>query len=232
MDIKVTHDTINFYLNKDQNVYLSHEEIDEVLDRAQMALFNQYHTNPKLPAQTQASLYGESQRIDDALSPFKELYTFAPVDTPGGVITMAPNLNYQHLISLYTTVYNSTLGRNVYSGVQVLNEEELIERLESQIIPVSSGDPVAIMNKQNKIQLFPPTGATGGVYYFRRPLKPVFAYTQSGRTVTYDDANSVDLEWKDIDVNNIISIALSYFGIHMSAMEVIQFAQAKTQEGQ
>lgn len=230
MDINVTHDTINFYLNKDQNVYLSHEEIDEVLDRAQIALFNQYHTNPKLPAQTQSDTYGESQRIDDALSPFKELYTFAPVNTPAGVITLPAG--YQHLISLYTTVYNSTLGRNVYSGVQVLNEEELIERLESQIIPVSSGDPVAIMNKQNKIQLFPPTGATGGVYYFRRPLKPVFAYTQSGRTVTYDDANSVDLEWKDIDVNNIISIALSYFGIHMSAMDVIQFAQAKTQEGQ
>jgi hypothetical protein len=232
MDINDVHNIVLFYLNKDQNIYLSHEEIDDVLDRAQMVLFNQYHTNPKLPAQTQAALYGESQRVDDALSPFKELYTFAPVDTPGGVITMAPNLNYQHLISLYTTLYNSTLGRNVYSGVQVLNEEELIERLESQVIPVSSGDPIAIMNKQNKIQLFPPTGATGGVYYFRRPLKPIFSYTQSGRVITYDPNTSVDLEWKDMDVNNVISIALSYFGLNMSAADVVQFAQVKTQEGQ
>lgn len=235
MDIKVVHDTILFYTNKEQNAYVSHEEIDEVLDRAQMVLFNQYHTNPKLPAQAQAELYGESQRIDDALSPFKELFTFQPNQSPvqitnGGIINLPPA--YQHLISLYTTTFNSTLGRNVYSGVQVLNEEELIERLESQVIPVSSGDPIAIMNKQNKIQLFPPTGATGGVYYFRRPLKPLFAYTQSGRTITYDDANSVDLEWKDIDVNNIISIALSYLGIHMSAVDIVQFAQAKIQEGQ
>lgn len=230
MDIKVVHDTVLFYLNKDQNMYVSHEEIDEVLDRAQMVLFNQYHTNPKLPAQSQAALYGESQRIDDALSPFKDLFTFTPATTTGGIVSLP--VNYQHLISLYTTTFNSTLGRNVYSGVQVLSEEELIERLESQIIPVSSGDPIAIMNKQDKIQLFPPTGATGGVYYFRRPVKPVFAYTQSGRVITYDNVNSVDLEWRDIDVNNIISIALSYFGLNMSAADVVQFAQVKTQEGQ
>jgi hypothetical protein len=235
MDINDVHNIVLFYLNKDQNIYLSHEEIDDVLDRAQMVLFNQYHTNPKLPAQTQAALYGESQRVDDALSPFKDLFTFAPGQSPvsittGGIINLPTN--YQHLISLYTTTFNSTLGRNVYSGVQVLNEEELIERLESQVIPVSSGDPIAIMNKQNKIQLFPPTGATGGVYYFRRPLKPIFSYTQSGRVITYDPNTSVDLEWKDMDVNNVISIALSYFGLNMSAADVVQFAQVKTQEGQ
>jgi len=230
MDINDVHNIILFYLNKDQNIYLSHEEIDDVLDRAQMVLFNQYHTNPKLPAQTQAALYGESQRIDDALAQFKEKYAITQSNSPSGVITMPPA--YQHLISLYRTTFNSTLGRNVYSGIQVLNEEELIERLESQVIPVSASDPIAIMNKDRKIQVFPETTFTGAAYYFRRPLKPIFSYTQNGRVITYDPDTSLDLEWKDMDLNNIISIALSYFGIHMSSADIVQFAQAKTQEGQ
>lgn len=230
MDIKVIHDIILFYLNKAQNGYVSHEEIDGVLDKAQLVLLNQYHTNPKIPAKMQAALLGESQRIEDALSIFKVKSTFTGVDTPQGVLTLPSN--YLHLLSLYTTVYNSQLGRNIYSAVQVLNEEELIERLNSQIIPVSLEDPIAIMNSQNRIQLFPEQGQTGGVYYIRRPNAPVFAYTQSGRVITYNQGASTQLEWKDMDVNNVISIALSYYGLNLSSQEVMQFAELKTQEGQ
>ncbi len=127
MDLKVIHDTILFYLNKEQNGYVTHAEIDSVLDKAQLALFNQYHTNPKLPSQAQAALYGESQRIDDALSTFKAKYTFTNVSSPSGVVTLPSD--YMHLLSCYTTVYNNQIGRNVYTGVQVLSEEELLSLL-------------------------------------------------------------------------------------------------------
>ncbi len=230
MDIKVIHDTILYYLNKDQTGYVTHSEIDQVLDKAQLALFNQYHTNPKLPSQAQAALYGESQRIDDALSTFKAKYTFVNGTSPSGIVTLPSD--YMHLLSLYTTVYNNQLGRNVYSGVQVLSEEELIDRLESQVIPVSLEDPIAIMNSQNRIQLFPEQGQTGGVYYLRRPAAPVFAYTQSGRTVTYNQGGSTQLEWRDYDCNNVISIALSYYGLNLSSQEIMQFAELKSQQGQ
>lgn len=230
MNINDIHNVILFYLNKDQQGFVTHEEIDLALDRAQMTLFNTYHSNPKLPARTQAEVYGESQRIDDALSPFKEKYTFNGGLTPSGVITLPTN--YMHLISLYTTVYNSQLGRNVYSAVQVLSEDELIDRLESQVIPVSADDPVAIMNKQNKIQLFPEVTSTGAVYYFRRPVPPVFAYTQSGRNIIYDSANSVQLEWREMDINNIIISALQFYGLNLTSQDIVQFAAAKDAQGQ
>lgn len=230
MDLKVIHDTIRYYVNKDQQAFISPAEIDLVLDKAQLVLFNQYHTNPKLPAKVQLATYGESQRIDDALSPFKERFTFTTANTAGGVVTLPAN--YLHLLSLYTTQYNNQLQRNVFSAVQVLNEEELIERLNSQVIPVSAEDPIAIMNKENKIQLFPESPTNGGVYYLRRPVAPVFVYTQTGRTVVYNQAGSTQLEWRDMDVNNIIAIALSYYGINMSSQEVMQFAELKTQQGQ
>lgn len=230
MNIQDIHNTILLIINKEQNAYLSHEEIDLVLDKAQLVLFNQYHTNPRTPAQAQFSVYGESQRIDDALSAFKSKYTFTNLTSPSGIVTLPTD--YMHLLSLYTTVYSNALSRNIYSAVQVLNEEELIERLESQVIPVTLDEPIAIMNSQNKVQLFPEIGQTGGVYYLRRPAVPKFAYIQAGRTITYDPFYSIQLEWRDFDIMNIVSVALSYYGVNMSDQQIQQFAEIKTQQGQ
>lgn len=230
MDLKVIHDTILFIIRKEQNAFISHEEIDQILDRAQLVLLNQYHTNPKLPASVQAATYGESQRLDDSLSIFKSKYTFNNGTTSSGIITLPSD--YLHLLALYTTTYNSQLGRNVYSAVQILNESELIERLESQVIPVTSEDPIGIMNSQNKIQLFPEVPSSGAVFYLKRPTPPQFVYTQSGRTITYDSINSVQLAWRDFDILNIIVIALSYIGINISSADIMQFAEIKTQQGQ
>jgi hypothetical protein len=230
MNINDVHKTILYFVNKEQNAFITPAEIDLVLDKAQLVLFNQYHTNPKLPSNVQAKNYGDSQRIDDALSAFKSKYTFTSLTSPSGVVTLPAD--YMHLISLFTTVYNAQLGRNVYSSVQVMNEEELIERLESQVIPVTADDPIAIMNSQNRIQLFPEAPATGGVYYFKRPAVPVFGYTQSGRTITYNPLTSTQLEWRDADIMNIIVIALSYYGLNMSSEMIAQFANVKEVQGQ
>ena len=228
MNINDVHRVILFILDKEQNGFISHDEIDDQLDRAQMVLFNNYFVNPKIPASAQPQIYSENQRIHDSLSPFKDRYTFT--NTPSGVVTLPSD--FMHLLSLYTTLYSSTLSRNIYSSVQILNEEELIERLESQVIPVSADDPIGIMNKQNKIQLFPETAQSGGVYYMRKPLKPVFGYTQSGRNVTYNSGTSIQLEWKESDIQNIIVIALSYLGINLSSADIVQYSEGKIAQGQ
>lgn len=229
MTINDVHNTIQYIVNKDQNQSITHAEIDLILDKAQLVLFNQYHTNPKMPAQAQAARYGESQRIDDSLSAFKSIYTFATGDTPGGILTLPGT--YMHLISLHTTTYNNQLGRNVTHAVQILSEEELSMRLESQVIPLDDEEPVAIMY-QSSIRMYPATTKQGQLFYFRRPAVPVFGYTSSGRTATYNSGTSTQLEWRDYDIMNIISIALTYIGINMSSADVTQFAQLKSQEGQ
>jgi hypothetical protein len=230
MNINDIHNNILIILDKEQQGFVTHDEIDRVLDISQMALFNTYFNNPKSAQQGQT--YWKSQRIDDSLSPFKEKFTFASggAISSTGVITLP--VNFMNLLSLYTTVYNSTLARNIYSAVQVLNEEELIERLESQVIPVTSDDPIAIMNKNNQIQLFPESAQSGGIYYLRRPVKPVFGYTQVGRVVTYNSGTSTQLEWKQDDINNIIVGALSYLGVNLSANDIVEFAELKNKDGQ
>jgi hypothetical protein len=233
MDLKVIHDTIQFYLNKAQNEFISHGEIDLVLDRAQLAQFNDYYNNHKVyrpDNQVPVIGYGENQRINDALSPFKATYAFVNADTPGGIVSLPSN--YMFLIALSTTQYVNSLGRNVTNPVSVLNEEEMIYRLESQVLPVTIDDPICIMNASNKIQLFPDVPQSGKVYYFRRPVAPNYVFSLSGRTETYNQAGSTQLEWREADVNNIISKALSYYGLNVSSQEIMQFAQVKINEGQ
>ena len=100
------------------------------------------------------------------------------------------------------------------------------------MLPVSLDEPICIMSAQKKIQLFPDQPQSGKVYYFKRPAVPKFAYTQSGRTITYDAGNSTQLDWNEADLNNVIIEALSYLGLNMQSPDVVQFAQIKNQEGQ
>jgi hypothetical protein len=236
MSIEEVHKVILFYLNKEQNGFVTHEEIDRELDRAQMAYFSELYANPKTKTQTGSvapPTYGNNQRIDDALSPFKETFQFAsngsPNPNPNGIITLPEG--YMHLIGLYTTQYSSSLGRNVYSSVQVVNEWELIERLESQVIPVSLEDPIAIMSKERKIQLYPIQAQNGVVHYLRRPLAPSYDAQVEGRVVTMGN-DAQDLEWGEADINNIIFKALSKFGLNLSSADIAQFGELKNQQGQ
>lgn len=239
MNIKQIHDVILFYLNKAQQGMVTHAEIDSVLDRAQMATFNKYHANPRvfsMPGKKDNMGYGDSLRMDDALAPFKRTYTFTTGDTASGIITLPSN--YMHMIAIRTTQFNNTLNRNVSSAVEVLNEEELIERLESQVLPVSLDEPICILQaptsagNPRRVQLFPEQPQSGVVYYFKRPAVPVFAYTQVGRVITYDPIASVQLEWNEADINNIIVEALSYYGLNLQSTEIIQFAENKIAQGQ
>lgn len=235
MSIQDVHNVILFYLNKNQNGYISHDEIDMVLDRAQMVQFNDYFNNPKIyrpDNQSPVMGYGESQRINDALSPFKSSYTFTNTNTPSGILTLPADFMY--LLSLYTTVYVNQIGRNVVNPVTVLNEEELVIRLESQVIPVTVDDPICIMNSNKKIQLFPDIPQAGKVFYFRRPVPPKYNYTAditNPRKFNFTLNGSQDLEWGEGDVNNIIIKALSFYGINLSAQDIVQFAEAKNQQG-
>jgi hypothetical protein len=60
----------------------------------------------------------------------------------------------------------------------------------------------------------------------------VYGYTQvpGSRTITYDNATSTQLEFTDVYINNIISIALKFWGINMAEQDIQAFAQNQTQE--
>jgi len=231
--IDQVHEIVLFCLSAERMGEKTHAEIDIALNRASKAHFNELYNNPKrwrMDKQLGEIYYGGSQRINDALSPFKKTQAYSTGDTPSGVLTL--NADFLHLVSIVATVFNATLARNTRHQIAVVNEEEIADAFESQVSPVGLTNPFAIMNADKQVQLFPEQTQSGKVYYFKAPVDCEYAYTQVGRVVSFDEPNSTDLEWNEIETYNVITMALKDLGVNLSSADVINYATAKQAQGE
>lgn len=217
MDLNEAYTLLNFYINKSQGGWYPPEELTLIVDRAQKTLYNTYYTK-----------YSTSQRLDDALAPFKVDYQFTNITSPNGLITTPAD--YLDLLGIYTIVTGSdNITRK--KPVEVVNEEELVYRLNSQVVPVTVNQPIAVIKQDWNIQLYPEQAQAGIVMYLRQPVTPVYAYSVvSGRVIVYNEADSVQLEWSDKDVETILLIALNGLGINLSEADILQWSELKTQQ--
>ena len=230
MTIKDVHDRIRLILEKSQVGYISPAEIDHALDMAQIDLFNELYGNARAyqPGRSVPPVhYGATQKIDDALSPFKVKVTLGTADTANGLISLPAT--YFHLIGIYKRSYNNTLQRNVYKSIKIISEDELANRLDSFIFNPSTSAPVGVINGKGSIQLFPMTDLDVDVHYLRRPVAPVFGYSinVNTRALIYDANTSIQLEWSDVHTNNLISKAVSVLGAAVKDPQSVQFGEMK-----
>jgi hypothetical protein len=208
---------LNFWINKYIGSYFSPEELDAVADRGQMALYTDLQ--PK---------WATSQRVKDALAPFRQTWNFTPSNTISGYLPIPSNLNYLNLLAVDVTYDISGVTR--YVPVQMVNEDEWGSRMNSQIDPVTVTSPIGKLVAPGLIQMAPLTGYTGVVTFLRRPVAPQFIYSViSGRVIAYDDAPSTQLEWRETEQDAVLLKALASLGINLSDPEVSQFAEAKNQ---
>jgi len=207
---------LNFWIDKDQGVFYTPEELDLIVDRGQMTLYS--NLQPR---------YATSQRIKDSLSPFRATYAFDPSTTVSGYISIPSNLNYLDLLDVRITYTIS--GRGVrYVGVAMVNEDERSDRLNSQIDPVTVTSPIGEMTAPGFIRLWPTEANTGVVTFLRRPVAPYFAHTIiSGRVIVYDPINSIQLEWSEKDQNMVLILALQSIGINTSEQDIMAWSEKK-----
>jgi hypothetical protein len=247
MNIKEAVDYLNFWIKKERGSFFTIEESVNIIDLAQIAYFNDI-----IPR------YATSQIVKDTLQPFKRTYNFNPNLTDNGVIYIGYDGDQVELDPYYLDLLDCTIsyqagGRDVYFSVKMSNEDELGDRLNSQINPPTIYSPVAQMfteliandpgaaspynappynsSVSYNIQLYPKVDEyTGFLNYMRRPVKPVYAYDVVGRDIQYIPEESVQLEWRTTDINAILLKALSSLGINLGDQEVMQFAELKSQE--
>jgi hypothetical protein len=200
---------IRYIVRKEKGVYLTYPQITANLDAGQLDCFADWFKP-----------YGVNQEIHDALRPFR---VYQPYTSDAAGMVTFPD-DYQHLLGQPFTVFGSTVNR-----VEFLNESELPFALTSQLRAVSNSYPVAV-DTSNGFSIYPQSTQTGAYFYLRRPLTPVYGFTQVGRVVTYDQNTSVQLEWSDVYINNIIARSLFYAGINMDEAAVYQFAQQYAKE--
>jgi len=210
---------LNFFINKATGSWYTIPELELVCDRGQMTYYNDQ--KPK---------YATSQLVKEILSPFRNTYSFTPSNTVSGYVVIPSNVNYLDLLDIQIEFAIS--ARTVYSGVEIVAEDERANRLNSQIDPVTITSPIAEIVAPRFIRMYPTAapGYTGVITYLRRPAKPVFAYTViSGRVIVFDEANSTNLEWRETEQNAVLLKALSTLGINLSDQEVVQYAEMKNQ---
>lgn len=218
MNISECFDFLNFWINKYTGAFYTIPELTAIVDRGQMSLYSDLQ--PK---------YATSQRIKDALSPFRATYDFATSNTVSGYISVPSNSNYLSLLDIQ--IYYQISNRTIYWGVPMVNEDERADRLNSQIDPVTVTNPIGEVVAPRFFKLYPTSGYNGTITYLRRPAKPVFGYSViSGRVIVYDPNTSTQLEWAENWQNAVLIKALSSVGINLSDNEIASYAQLKTQE--
>lgn len=222
MDLKEVHDKIQLIINKDVGKYYSHEEIDEFLDLAQMDEFNLLSA----PVRNPDFGLGKTQRITEELLPF---HKYTKLDDEDRNDEIGANTYELPLNTMYVTMMHK-------DGVSVdlMEIGEIGSRLNSEIIPPTESEPIAHFYNQDgakRVRVYPVTVTGIEVYYLVRPQKPAFTYTQNGRELTYDQANSTQLKWNDGAVQSIIQRALGYMGVNLAAADISQYGETKQQTG-
>lgn len=221
MDLKIFHDTVRYFINKEQGGWIAPEEIDNLCDRSQMWWYA-----------TCLPIYGKNQKSTDPLSPFSVTMNF--VTEPDGIIKLptdpAVNPCYETLPVVSISYFDSVANKIRYKPVKLLSEDEITERRGSQILEPTIYDPVGQEMAGGKIQLYPQTVLSGYCSYLKRPLKPVFNYTQSGRVITYNQGNSVQLEWPETSMNKILIKTIQMAGVNLSDEMIIQYTELKNSQ--
>jgi len=217
MDLNQAFDFLNFWINKNLGAFYTIPELTSLVNNAQIS----YYTDIK-------PKYATSNLIKEILAPFREEYEFNPTNTVSGIISVPSNSNYLDLLDIQIQFQIS--NRTVYAPIVMVNEDERAQRLNSQIEPVTATSPVGEIIKPRFFRIYPLGGYTGKVTYFRKPNDVVFGYSViSGRVIVYNAATSTQLEWRASEVIPILLKALESVGINLSAADISNFAELKTQ---
>lgn len=222
MDLKEIYDFFDYTLNKERGVFITYPEKDLLFDRAQWWFYN-----------SEFDYYAKSQELKDSLSTFSTKLSFSVTD---GLVNLPTNPNvipcYEHLLSMHVQYYDNVQAKTRYKPIKFLSEDEIAERLDSQILAPTISNPVGEQIAPGSFQLYPATSLAGYSYYLRKPAKPFFSYTEGadGRTIVYDQAGSTQLEWNTSSINKIIVKALQFAGVNINDEMIIQFTELKNQQ--
>lgn len=203
-------DFIQYIVRKERGVFITPAQATANLDAAQLDCFEDWF-----------DLYGRTQDIHDALIPFRIPYQ--TTSDANGIVTFPAD--YVHILgSPYIT--------SSYEPIRFYNEDEWPNAVNSQLRPATTTKPIAI-DTSDGFDMYPNATYTVRFVYLRRPVTPVYATIvggSNGRTLLYDAANSVQLEWNDAFVNKIIAVSLKYTGINMDEDKIVAFGEQYQKE--
>ena len=96
-----------------------------------------------------------------------------------------------------------------YKQVEVLGDQFIADRLQSKLKAPSLKYPIAHIYGSH-ILIYPNTISKVHFKYYRLPIKPFYAVTVQDDVEVYDPSKSTQLEWPEVEINNIVPFILEY----------------------
>lgn len=203
------------------SVNLHPDDFSDLLNISQLKYFKQkwglpeeYQPGMPLPRQS----YEITSRLTEDLRPFKKVLSPTTMNVDG-------QLSYPSDYFIVTSITYSYIDTVVYlRKVEILNDEQYGEAITKVSTKPDEWYPVC--NPQaTYIQFNPIMTGNLSMTYLRLPVKPVYAVKITDGFYEYDSVNSVELEWGDMQIIDIIAILLGDLGMPLKSADVINYAE-------
>lgn len=225
MTIDEVYKIVTYLVDKYQGTYISPEDFNNVINMAQYQYAesivdgtgNITSNNPRSPS----GLITNST-ISDKLSKFYVELALPVSTTAGPTLGTAPKP-----VGMWTA---TSIRTSANRPIKKVFDDNLATHLSNAIDAPSVSDPI-YMEVGNTFKFYPTNVASPILGYIRTPNKMVWAYTgdlvysASGGVGVTPNSGSVQPEWGDADMIEIIYIAIGIIGIPLKDGELIRASQ-------
>jgi len=222
---------INWVSNKEQAGSVSPNEFNLSLKIINIDLFKEKYGLPEeyrpgQPIPTQS--WQITQKITDDLSFLLPMVILSKVD--GYFQRPSDYLAFSSIRALYTYNENCGVRKDEGTGIEIITDSELSERLNNSIIPPSKNYPIGNYYEKG-IKVWPELVDKVILTYLREPKTPFRAYNVVNDIDEYDEQNSTQLEWPVTLHNDFAVRMLQYYGVNLAERNLYQFSESRKMTG-
>lgn len=204
-------------LRKNQQGYLSPSDFNNFINQASNGLFNEYRgakpTEYVKGLPTSQKGYDRTKFLMETLTPFVTLDASL-------VITNGSAPKPSDLCE--TLALNST---GAIQGIKIIGLDRWASYANSLIDTPTIEYPICKESESSYVFL-PASGIVSPkVSYLKSPTAAVWNYTIDSGRPTYNPTGSVNLEWDETQILNIIMRAISLMGISIKDQQVVNYAE-------
>lgn len=208
--IKEIHDQINLLTTKGRTGYHTAIEIDIAVYMASKWLYDFYY-----------KMFDENNSLHDSLRQFTSDPTV--ITLTGGGQYVLPD-DFIHEIGQITSGTNDV-------EIDTVDRAALAKRKTNNLVPPSSSYPICTFYR-TYIQFYPVDITNVKFSYLKKPVQPVYATAIVNGREVYDDVNSVDVEWNEVDLTKLTTRAMSVLGINLEDMKLVEWSELKENKDQ
>lgn len=198
-------------LSKNNGVYITPEEYNRYAELASNDLFDKLVGAKN----NNSTAYGINRTLDRRLMPFRRV-DIVPV--VGGVANEPADS------ALIRSVYYFLNGTP--KPLRVVDEDRFAKLFDDPFAKPTEEEPVYIEDNLS-IRVYPETITELTIEYLKRPVAPVYAYTEVNRRPLYDAVNSINFDWDKREEAELTMRILQYAGVSMTNGQVVQYTEAK-----